>query len=251
MEQRQKSGAASQALFAEAAVMAKSAAERYRRLATFWQEAGEATLAGLFTQLAELKAAESARYAVPEGAAAPPASGVTGTTPGHGIPAESEWRTSLLTPYRALSLAVRAEEQAFAHFARRAAEAEDEATRTLAEDLAHAALDRAAELRLARRAAFRAEGGRRPALPATLAELAEAEKAWEEEERTARGEFGRLRALNRRLDRYLEIAANGRDAALVEAAQKRAEALIAELAEHRARQRPGEGEAGAGAEGED
>lgn len=250
MERRQKSGAASQALLAEAAAMAKNAAERYRRLAAFWQEAGEATLGGLFAQLAELKAAESARYAVPEGAA-PPASGVTGTTPGHGIPAESEWRTSLLTPYRALSLAVRAEERAFAHFARRAAEAEDEATRTLAEDLAHAALDRAAELRLARRAAFRAEGGRRPALPATLAELAEAEKAWEEEERTTRGEFGRLRALTRRLDRYLEIAANGRDAALVEAAQKRAEALIAELAERRARQRPGEGEAGAGAEGAD
>ena len=80
-----------------------------------------------------------------------------------------------LTPYRALAMAVRNEDQAFAFYSYLAAEAPNEQARKIAEELASEELAHAALLRRERRKAYRAEGARdqpRPsALPRSVTEL--------------------------------------------------------------------------------
>jgi len=63
----------------------------------------------------------------------------------------------LLTPYKALSIAVRAEERAFAFWTYVAASAGSEPARALAETMAREELLHASKLRIARRGAYRAE----------------------------------------------------------------------------------------------
>jgi len=71
---------------------------------------------------------------------------------------EEEARSHLLTPYRALAIAVRNEERAFAFFTYLAANAENEDVRRLAEQSAKDELDHAAVLRRERRKAWRNHG---------------------------------------------------------------------------------------------
>ena len=70
---------------------------------------------------------------------------------------EEEAASHLLTPYRALALAVRNEDRAFALYSYIAADAPDEATRKLAEELAKDELEHAHLLRR-ERTAYRTEG---------------------------------------------------------------------------------------------
>jgi rubrerythrin len=80
-----------------------------------------------------------------------------------------------LTPYRALAIAVRNEERAFAFYTYVAADAPDETSRRLAEELAKDELAHAFLLRSERRKAYREEVRRRPSaldrIPATLEEF--------------------------------------------------------------------------------
>lgn len=69
---------------------------------------------------------------------------------------------ALLTPYKALSIAVRAEERAFAFWSYVAANAAAEPVRSLAETMARQELLHASKLRVARRRAYHAEVGRQP-----------------------------------------------------------------------------------------
>lgn len=93
--------------------------------------------------------------------------------------------SALLTPYRALAIAVTNEERAFAHYAYIAARATDPEVARQAEVMAGEELAHAAELRVLRRIAYRRAhpGGRREAVPhvETLAEFRELEQRLEAE----------------------------------------------------------------------
>jgi rubrerythrin len=88
---------------------------------------------------------------------------------------EEEGSSRLLTPYRALAIAVRNEDQAFAFYSYLAAEAPNEQARKIAEELAKEELAHAALLRRERRKAYHADESRdrpRPSdLPRSVTEL--------------------------------------------------------------------------------
>ena len=215
------------ALRALAAALEADAMRRYRRLAAWWADEGEAELASLFEHLAEMEADHAAVFgalAEEDGPAPLPASAAE----------EAVWQSALLTPYRAISLAVRAEERAFATYADIAAHAATPAVRALAEDLARAELEHAALLRRARRAAFRVERPSTTPIPMDMATLAQLSLIWEAEAAGATTRAERLRALSRNAERYLEVAERARDEATLSAAQSRAAAAIGELAMLRA-----------------
>jgi rubrerythrin len=165
------------ALMALAQAMEKKAAARYRTLAAGMRRDGDDRLAGLFDffaavedghaqQIDERSRGMAGRRAVDAG-------------PGEPAPEDlddDEVGSLLLTRYRALALAVRGEERAFAFYSRVAAAASDQDVRGLAEDLARDELAHAALLRRERRKAWRAERPdgrprRPPEPPASLAEL--------------------------------------------------------------------------------
>lgn len=134
--------------------MEAAAARRYRQLAAAMERAGEGDLAELFGELAALEAAHEdglGRWAEREGIA-------------DVRPAEVPWRLPetfdgeelVITPYKALAVAVRNEEQAFAFFTYLAAIAPDDHVRSLAESIAREELSHVARLRAMRRRAFRA-----------------------------------------------------------------------------------------------
>jgi rubrerythrin len=75
--------------------------------------------------------------------------------------AEESGPPASLTPYKALSIAVRAEERAFAFWSYVAANAAAKTIRSLAETMAHQELLHASKLRIARRRAYHAEARRR------------------------------------------------------------------------------------------
>lgn len=162
-------------LMAMAQAMEKEAAQHYRELAARMRLRQEDRLAGLFTFLAEIedKHVRKIEDRDHELLAEP----VSAMSIGWQVPEtfdEEEAGSRMLTPYRALALAVRNEDRAFAFYSYIAADAPDEATRQLAEDLANDELEHAHLLRRERRVAFRIERPKRPAsqgLPETLGEL--------------------------------------------------------------------------------
>ncbi len=165
-------------LLAIAQAMEIEAGRRYRELAAHMQKRGEEQLARLFAFLAELE--DKHAQAVEQRAQA-----VTGRRPD---PESVRWqlpenfddedaRSNLLTPFRALAIAVRNEERAFAFFAYLAANATDERLRKMAEECASDELEHAALLRRERRRAWRSEGGRHPRR-ATAEEIRSAEELW-------------------------------------------------------------------------
>jgi len=161
--------ASAEELMAIAHGMEREAASRYRDLAERMRIQGEENLTRLFAFLAgiEDKHANQVDARARE---------ITGKAPD---PATVRWDLPenfenarapayLLTPYRALAVAVRNEERAFAFFAYLAAGAEDERVRRLAEEFAKEELEHAALLRRERRKAWRREGARGPFASAGL-----------------------------------------------------------------------------------
>ena len=145
-------------LMAMAKMMEEEAARRYRDLASRMKLRHEDHLAQLFAFLAEIEGKHADR--IEERAHA------RGTEPLAVLPIdwqvpetfdEEEGSSRLLTPYRALALAVRNEDRAFAFYSYIAADAPDDASRRLAEELAKDELDHAHLLRRERRLAFRRE----------------------------------------------------------------------------------------------
>ena len=138
--------------------MEREAALRYREFADRMRLQGEESLAALFTFLAGIEEKHAQQVDVR-------AQAIVGKTPDPSLVTwdlpesvdRGEQPSYLLTPYRALAVAVRNEERAFAFFAYLASGAEDAAVRKLAEEFAKDELDHAALLRRERRKAWRRE----------------------------------------------------------------------------------------------
>ena len=155
-------------LLALAHAMEAEAVRRYQDLAQRMRNQGEAGLAATFTLLAEMEARHVEQVEAR-------ARELTGRLPDHAL---IRWelpdnfdadaaRSATLSPYRALAIAVRNEERAFAFFSYLAAEAPNQAIRSLAETFAKEELDHAARLRHERRRAWRSEHARAPSHPAS------------------------------------------------------------------------------------
>ncbi len=151
-------------LFAIAAAMEQEAATRYAEIATrMWQE-GDPALAEVFERLSadEQGHLDSVVHWSQKTKGQPP------------DPARIRWKAPetfddegvamahprLLSAYRALSMAVRNEERAFAFWSYVAAHAETPEVRQAAESMAHEELGHVAILRRERRQAFHAERGK-------------------------------------------------------------------------------------------
>lgn len=156
--------------------MEHEAAARYGELAAAMDRSGDAALAGLFRDLASLEQAHEdglGRWAAREGRRKPLPRQFAWQMPETFGAGPEDGEAGVLTAYRALGIAVRNEERAFAFYTYLAAIAEDPDVMRRAESLAKEELNHVAELRRLRRRAFHAERGapwRRPAV-ATIEEL--------------------------------------------------------------------------------
>ncbi|MDX8535637.1 hypothetical protein RFM41_32015 [Mesorhizobium sp. VK25A] len=147
-----------------ATAMEETAAQHHQRLAARMEKLNEREIAGTFSALVEEQRdhiEEIARHSI-ELTGAPPLA----PADLRGLPSEisRSWdeaeASALLTPYRALGVAVDNEMLAFAFYSYVAAHSEDATVRATAEWLAGKALDHAARLRGERRRAYRREGAR-------------------------------------------------------------------------------------------
>jgi rubrerythrin len=164
-------------LLALAHAMEIEAGRRYAELAAYMRKQGDERLAQLFGFLAQVEDKHA-------GTIDRRAQALIGK---HPEPAGARWqlpenfdddaRSNLLTPYRALAIAVRNEERAFAFFAYLAANASDEGVRKLAEECARDELEHASLLRRERRRAWRDEGGHRVQV-GRMKEIRSAEELW-------------------------------------------------------------------------
>jgi len=145
-------------LMAIAHALEQEASDQYHRLAERMRGEGERALATLFESLSRIEAKHTEKIDSK-------AMAVIGKKPDSALVRwelpenfdEDEARTYLLTPYRALAMAVRNEERAFAFYTYIAAYAEDDRVRQLAEECAKDELEHAALLRRERRKAWRSE----------------------------------------------------------------------------------------------
>ncbi|MEI6559629.1 MAG: hypothetical protein WCO00_14595 [Rhodospirillaceae bacterium] len=158
------------------------------------------------------------------------------------LPTADEAASTVLTPYRALSIAVRAEERAFAFYSYLAAGTADQALRHHAEALAAEELQHAAQLRIERRKAYHCESRRRsppiPDSPEALTVLAGELQA--ETTRTIAALPGgdgvkrnlreTVRLLERLYDTYNTIAERTDSEAVMTAALSLAETVLPKLA---------------------
>jgi rubrerythrin len=169
-------------LMAIAYALELEAVARYRELAARMRLRGEDPLAGLFAFLARIEEKHAAEIDRRSEA-------ILGKSPDPRIVRwelpenfdEEEARSAMLTPYRALAIAVRNEERTFAFYSYVASAASDDRVRTLAEELAKDELDHAALLRRERRKAYREAGAAtaRHALPESVEEFFALAAAWE------------------------------------------------------------------------
>lgn len=148
-----------EALMAAARAMEREAAACYDGLADEMARHGNRELAALFAGLAAEERAHEARIGCRLGRgdleeAPPPWRAPEATARAAEADAGGPW---LMTPYRALCLAVANEERAFAFFSGVAADATDRSLREMAEALAKEELEHIVRLRLERRRAWRAE----------------------------------------------------------------------------------------------
>jgi rubrerythrin len=164
-------------LMALAYAMEEEAARRYRELAARMRLRRESRLAALFDFFADVEdkhATQIGDHSLATGGPSRDAGRIRWEVPENFD--EEAGSSRLLTPYRALAVAVRNEERAFRFYSYVAAGAPDDRTRKIAEELAKDELGHAWLLRRERRKAYREEissGEPRPnvALPASLAEL--------------------------------------------------------------------------------
>jgi len=180
-----------------------AAIERYRWLAEEMARRGEAETAEAFRKLEAEERRHSATvdaWAAALGQAVPESSFDWRLPPEVAQSWEEAAASALLTPYRALAIAVDNEQRAFAFYAYLAARAEDPAVAREAEALARQELEHAAVLRTWRRAAWRRDrdrsGGQALARIESGADLAAAIAAQKSEiERQHRDLAERLRAV--------------------------------------------------------
>ena len=146
-------------IVAAADALERAAAQRYRSLAQAMRRVGHEDVALVFDHLAgeEEQHVLSVQKLAGTLLGGMPAQAIVHWILPESFSAEEAGPTALLTPYKALSVAVRAEERAFAFWSYIAANSESEAVRTLAESMAHQELVHAAKFRAARRKAYRAE----------------------------------------------------------------------------------------------
>jgi rubrerythrin len=152
----------------------REAAASYRRLAAAMHGRGDRQLEEVFTSLAGLKDGHAVQIEQRS-------RDMLGRLPAPPVPGSSLWGggedeeeaagSASLTPYRALALAVRNEDRAFALHTYVAAHAEDASLQALAEEFATQALDHGVALRSRRRRAFHLERPETPVLPETEMEL--------------------------------------------------------------------------------
>lgn len=205
-------------LLAVAASLEAESARRYRYLAAWWEAQGDRELTALFDRLAQMEQAHLA--AVQTRRSDQPARVLPTAEPPLPPCEDADWRSALLTQYRALSFAVRQEERAFAFFTEVAAQAPSAAVRALAEELARDELEHAAMLRQARRVAFHRERTiAPPPLPADVPALQRQGAVWEAEAAAATSRPARLFALSRNVERYLAVAEATKNEAVLIAAQ--------------------------------
>lgn len=156
--------------------MEHEAAARYEQLAAVMDRAGDTSLGDVFRELASLEQAHEdglGRWAAREGRRKPLPRQFAWQMPETFGAGPEDGEAGVLTAYRALGIAVRNEERAFAFYTYLAAIAEDPEVMRRAESLAKEELNHVAELRRLRRRAFHAERGapwRRPAV-ASIDEL--------------------------------------------------------------------------------
>ena len=191
-------------LMAIAAAMEAEAVRLYRALADTMDDQGAAEVAAVFRRLVVMEEAHVAEVGACSRSliGAPPPSSAAGRdqvwTHIAG-PAADEAATCLLTPYQALSIAVRTEERAFAYYSYVAAGSDDAAVCRVAETLGRQELRHAAELRIERRRAWRRQQDGEPVVPLpipdTLAAFSALAAALEEEASAS------LRALRHGLER--------------------------------------------------
>ncbi|MGD1880209.1 MAG: ferritin family protein [Kiloniellaceae bacterium] len=149
------------------------AVARYGQLAALMERKGEAETAAVFQEMREIEQRHVAWVA--QRAAAldhtlPPASDFTWRLPPElGASWDDVQHSQLLTPYRAVAIAVTNEERAFALYSYLAAGTDDPIVAREAEALALEELSHATELRVRRRLAFRREPTDHS--PATAAEV--------------------------------------------------------------------------------
>ncbi len=158
------------------------------------------------------------------------------------MPAVGEAASTVLTPYRALSIAVRTEERAFAFYSYIAAEASAPSVRRHAEALATEELQHAAQLRAERRRAYHRDPDRRgisiPDSPEALAILAselQAEvtrsiAALSGEGEDKRSQWERVRLLERLYETYNTIVERTGSESVMTEALSLAEKVLSDLA---------------------
>lgn len=155
--------------------MEQEAMLRYEQLAQVMERRHEPEMSALFRDLAALEhdhAEGIARWAVREGLPRPTPRNFAWQMP-ETFGAEAEGAEAhLLTPYRALGIAVRNEERAFSFYSYLAAMAPDKAVRQKAEALAREELNHVAQLRSLRRRAYHATGHPNRDLRAAVTDLA-------------------------------------------------------------------------------
>jgi rubrerythrin len=152
-------------MLAVAAAMEREAADRYAILAACMRRVGQGQIAELLEGLAAEerdhtdhveKLARQRLHRTPD------PSLVHGDLPATFGQDDEVGAAALLSPYRALSIAVRNEERAFAFWTYVASHAEEVELRELAESFARQELIHAAKLRYARRKAYHADRTERP-----------------------------------------------------------------------------------------
>jgi len=141
----------------------RAAVARYSALGACMRRVGHDDVAHVFESLAaeEQSHVEGVRRLSQAVLSAPPSAEITRWVLPEAFSAEDAGPPTLLTPYKALSIAVRGEERAFAFWAYVASNAANEQVRDQAEQMARQELVHAAKLRHARRRAFHAERSQR------------------------------------------------------------------------------------------
>lgn len=148
-------------ILAIADALERAAVSRYAKLGRCMRKVGHDDLAAIFEQLSaeeSLHVEGVERLSQELLHAHPPATHGDWALP-ETFGSDEAGPVTLLTPYRALSIAVRAEERAFAFWSYVASEAGTEEIRAQAEAMARQELVHAAKLRHARRTAYHAEHG--------------------------------------------------------------------------------------------
>jgi rubrerythrin len=193
------------------------AVDRYTQLAELMEVRGERDTADTFREMCEIEQRHVdmvARRAESLGERLPPASDFTWRLPPEiGASWNDVEHSLLLTPYRALAIAVTNEERAFALYSYVAAAADDPAVARQAESLAREELAHAAELRVRRRRAYhRAAPGAAPPVGTDIESLSD------------------LRALEVRISRNIDATLGDIAVALDAAGDPESAGLVASLA---------------------